>query len=105
MDTSKLYRVLFLMDDTQDYTNSFYIYEFAKIVLYQETSIALSVEELCERIEELSSLQYTEEDVKQAIVQINDGQIEVKDGSYALTSLGQERCRQKEKSNIKYEKL
>ena len=87
------------MDDTQDYTNLFYIYEFAKIVLYQETSIALSVEELCERIEELSSLQYTEEDVKQAIVQINDGQIEVKDGSYALTSLGQERCRQKEKSN------
>lgn len=87
------------MDDTQDYTNSFYIYEFAKIVLYQESSIALSVEELCEKIEELSSLQYTEEDVKQAVAQINDGQIEVEDERYALTSIGEQRCRQKEKSN------
>ena len=91
-----LYRALFLTDDTQNYTNNFYVAEFTKIVLFK-TNISMNIEELVERIEELTELRYTEEEVISAIEQWNDGWLERKSGMYSLSSNGMQQMMHKSK--------
>ena len=84
------YRALFLIDETQEYTNNFYVFEFTKIVLFEAGFLALSIDEIVEKIEELAGLKYTEREVLSAIEQWNSGCIERKSKKYSLTTLGLE---------------
>lgn len=98
MDSTRLYRSLFLIDDTRNYTNEFYVSEFAKIVLFREGAVAITLVDLQEKIEELTSLEYTEEDIVHAISIWNNNEIEVEDGYYSLSSAGIERISKRKKS-------
>lgn len=91
MEQHRLYRTLFLMDDTRNYTNDFYISEFVKIVLYNEGCFTLTLSELHDKIVDLTSLEYTEEDILHALSIWNNGEVDVENGSYSLSSLGAER--------------
>lgn len=84
------YRALFLIDETQEYTNNFYVFEFTKIVLFEAGFVALSIDEIGEKIEELAGLKYTDQEVLSAIEQWNSGCIERKSKKYSLTTLGLE---------------
>ena len=81
---------LFLIDETQEYTNNFYVFEFTKIALFEAGYVALSIDEIVEKIEELAGLKYTEQEVLSAIEQWNSGCIERKSKKYSLTTLGLE---------------
>lgn len=99
MDSSRLYRSLFLIDDTRNYTNDFYIFEFVKIVLFQEGCFAMSLDDICTKVEELTSLEYTKEDVVHAISIWNNGDIEAEQGLYSLSSAGTEKISKRERRN------
>lgn len=98
MDCNRLYRTLFLIDDTRNYTNDFYISEFVKIVLFNEGCFALSLDDIHHKIEELTSLEYTEEDIVNSLSIWNKGEIDVNDGLYSLSSSGEERISKRKKA-------
>ena len=60
MNNSNLYRTLFLLDDTRNFTNDFYVAEFAKIVLFKQDGVTLDIEKIQEEILNLTELEYTE---------------------------------------------
>lgn len=99
MEKNSLYRSLFLMDDTRNYTNDFYISEFAKIVLYKEGCFTLSLADLCDKIVNLTSLEYTEEDIVHALSIWNNGEVDIDNGLYMLSTSGMERISKRKKSN------
>ena len=98
MDCNRLYRTLFLIDDTRNYTNDFYISEFVKIVLFNGGCFALSLDDIHHKIEELTSLEYTEEDIVNSLSIWNKGEIDVNDGLYSLSSSGEERISKRKKA-------
>ena len=99
MEPNRLYRSLFLMDDARNYTNEFYISEFVKIVLYSEGSFALSLKEVQDKIADLTSLEYTEEDILHSLSIWNNGEVDVDNNMYMLSSLGTEHISKRKKSN------
>ena len=99
MDRISLYRSLFLMDDTRNYTNEFYISEFVKIVLFEEGCFTLSLDEVHNKIEELTSLEYTEDDIEKALSIWNNGEVDIKDGLYSLSPTGEERISKRKKES------
>ena len=99
MEQNRLYRSLFLMDDTRNYTNDFYVSEFVKIVLYNEGCFALSLTDIHDKIVELTSLEYTEEDILHALSIWNNGEVDVENELYSLSSSGAERISKRKKSN------
>lgn len=98
MQENKLYRTLFLLDDTRNYTNDFYLTEFAKIVLFRDPS-ALDIDGLKVGIEELTTLEYTEEDIEHAIAMNGRGQITIENGQYSLTQAAFDELGKRDKSN------
>ena len=99
MERSHLYRSLFLMDDTRNYTNDFYISEFVKIVLYNEGYFSLSLADIHDKILDLTSLEYTEEDILHALSIWNNGEVNIENDQYILSPLGMERISKRKKSN------
>ncbi|WP_316636799.1 hypothetical protein [uncultured Ruminococcus sp.] len=98
MQENKLYRTLFLLDDTRNYTNDFYLTEFAKIVLFRDPS-ALDIDGLKAGIEELTTLEYTEEDIEHAIAMNGRGQITFENGLYSLTKSAFDELAKRDKTN------
>ena len=99
MVQSRLYRSLFLIDDTRNYTNDFYISEFVKIVLYKEGCFPLSLTDICTKITDLTSLEYTEEDILHALSIWNNGEVDIENDQYMLSSSGIEHISKRKKSN------
>lgn len=99
MKKASLYRTLFLLDETRNFTNDFYIYEFVKIVLFENGYFTLSLEEIQKRIEQKTSLLYTQDDILHAISIWNDGDILCRNNEYSLTSKALSNISKKEKSN------
>lgn len=99
MNNSQLYRTLFLIDETRNYTNDFYIFEFVKIILFQEGWRTLTLENIKEKIEELTTLEYTYEDIIHAISIWNNGEVEIVGENYALSTKGTEQLHKREKTN------
>nr|WP_316624309.1 hypothetical protein [uncultured Ruminococcus sp.] len=98
MQENKLYRTLFLLDETRSYTNDFYLAEFAKIVLFRDPS-ALDIDGLKAGIEELTTLEYTEEDIEHAIAMNGRGQITFENGQYSLTKSAFDELAKRDKTN------
>lgn len=98
MQENKLYRTLFLLDETRSYTNDFYLAEFAKIVLFRDPS-ALDIDGLKVGIEELTTLEYTEEDIEHAIAMNGRGQITFENGQYSLTQSAFDELAKRDKTN------
>lgn len=84
MDTNLLYRYLFLLDDTREYTNNFYILEFVKIVLFQNTYMKMTIEQIHEAIEDLTKMEYLQEEIVTAIDMAPIGVIEKEKEYYSL---------------------
>ncbi len=99
MERNGLYRTLFLMDDTRNFTIDFYISEFVKVVLYKEGCFALSLKDIQEKITDLTSLEYTEEDILHSLSVWNKGEVDIENDLYVLSSLGMERISKRKKSN------
>lgn len=99
MHNNLLYRTLFLLDDTRNYTNDFYISEFVKIVLFKEGCFTLTLEEIQEKIGTLTSLEYTIDDIARSISVWNNNEILCEDSNYSLTTTGIERISKTKKSN------
>lgn len=99
MEQNRLYRSLFLMDDTRNYTNDFYLSEFVKIVLYNEGCFALSLADIHTKITELTSLEYTDADISHALSIWNNGEVDFENDLYTLSSSGMERISKVKKAN------
>lgn len=100
MQKNTLYRSLFLLDDTRSYTNDFYIFEFVKIVLFESGCFTQNLRTIQNKIEQLTSLVYTYEDILHAISIWNNGDIECTDNeNYSLTSKANTEISQREKNN------
>lgn len=83
-------RSLFLIDDTRDYTNNFYIFELVKVILFEEGAFTVSLSDICRKIEELTDMQYTEDEVTRAISFMNNNIVEISGDEYSLTPNGEE---------------
>lgn len=107
MDFQNKCRSLFLIDDTRDYTNNYYIFELVKIVLFREGFFAMSLPQIRERIESITDMQYTEGEILYAIAQMNNGTVVIKDENYSLSSMGEAlmKSRQKDASLDPFVKL
>lgn len=99
MENSKFIRTLFLLDDTRNFTNNFYIAEFVKIVLFQNGQIAMTIEELQEGIAKLTELEYTEQDIINAISLWCKSDLEEHNGAYNLTDNASREISKREKAN------
>ena len=97
--TLKKDRALFLIDETRDFTNDFYIIELTKIVLFEEGAYTLTLPKICERIEQMTEMQYTKNEVLHAIQIMGSDSIECVNDEYGLTSIGQKEM-SKRKKNI-----
>ena len=100
MDNSmnKKCRALFLIDDTRDFTNDFYIFELTKIILFEAGSYTLTLSQICEKMEELTKMNYTEDEVKYVISIYGSNIIECQNGEYGLTSNGDNIMKKRQRS-------
>ena len=102
MNNSNLYRTLFLLDDTRNFTNDFYVAEFAKIVLFKQDGVTLDIEKIQEEILNLTELEYTEEDILRAIAKWCKDDIEESNGEYSLKRSAFTEISKREKTNNIY---
>ena len=102
MNNSNLYRTLFLLDDTRNFTNDFYVAEFAKIVLFKQDGVTLDIEKIQEEILNLTELEYTEEDILRAIAKWCKDDIEESNGEYSLKRSAFTEISKREKANNIY---
>lgn len=91
-------RTLFLIDETRDYTNDFYILELTKIILFEEGAYTLNIAQICEKIEKLTDMQYTEKEILHAIQIMGTDSIECINNEFSLTSIGQKMMQKREKN-------
>lgn len=99
MNNNNLYRTLFLLDDTRNFTNDFYVAEFAKIVLFKKDGVTLDIEKIQEEILNLTELEYTEEDILRAISKWCQDDIEEVNGEYSLKKSAFTEISKREKTN------
>lgn len=99
MDTNLLYRYLFLLDDTREYTNNFYILEFVKIVLFQNTYMKMTIEQIHEAVEDLTKMEYLQEEIVTAIDMAPIGVVEKEKEYYSLSTSAFEEIAKRDKRN------
>lgn len=84
------------MDDDAITTNSRYLVEFCKIVIFQNGYLGLSSLEICAKINELVLFTYTEEEIEH-ILDCNGDVFECEEGIYTITSEASNEISKREK--------
>ena len=84
------------MDDDAITTNSRYLVEFCKMVIFQNGYLGLSSLEICAKINELVLFTYTEEEIEH-ILDCNGDVFECEEGIYTITSEASNEISKREK--------
>lgn len=100
-DNETLYlSTIAFFDDESITTNQHYLFEFCKMVIFQNSYVGLNASEIHDKILELVLLDYTEEEIKDVISSNSNGEIVLHDEIYTISSAAEKDIIKREKSFI-----